>query len=345
MFETNELLVPCSYSRLIARELGLQERDLTTLLAGTGLQRDVLLSSADRFMSVEQQMKILENAKQIAGMPEFGLRLGECLTPSTHGPMGYLVLSSSNVASALRAFASFLPARLPFSAVEIDRDSEGLCCTLVLHIKINTELQRLLQECFALMIQSIVESVSGRVIRNAKISLQHKKPNYHQLYPQFLHSSVSFERKENTFCISDDFAKCANVNEQSASYAIAQDLCSRLLHSTASKNLSTRNWVERLLLSSPLGRLGAVDVAQAMFITKRTLQRRLDREGTSFRKILERLLSELAARHLLDSDLSVETIALTLGYNDASAFRKAFHRWYGQSPTRYRRAMRETAQL
>lgn len=343
MFEANELLVPCSYSRLIARELGLQERDLMALLAGTGLQRDVLLSSAERFMNVEQQIRILENAKQIAAIPEFGLRLGECLTPSTHGPMGYLVLSSPNVGSALRAFANFLPTRMPFSSVEVTSDSEGLRCTLVLHIKISAELQRLLQECFALMIQAIVESVSGRVVRSAEISLQHKKPGYHQLYPQFLHSPVSFAKKENAFYISSDLASCANANEQSASYAVAQDLCSTLLQSTASQNLSTRNWVERLLLSSPLGRLSAVDVAQAMFITKRTLQRRLDREGTSFREILERLLSELAARHLLDSDLNVETIALTLGYNDASAFRKAFHRWYGQSPTQYRRAMRETA--
>ena len=73
-----------------------------------------------------------------------------------------------------------------------------------------------------------------------------------------------------------------------------------------------------------------------MFVSKRTLARRLEKEGESYRAIRERLLSELAARHLRESGLTVESVATLLGYNDAAAFRKAFYRWYGEAPSEFR---------
>jgi AraC-like DNA-binding protein len=73
-----------------------------------------------------------------------------------------------------------------------------------------------------------------------------------------------------------------------------------------------------------------------MYISKRTLARRLEREG-GYRQIREKLLAEMAARHLQESGLSVEAVAALLGYNDAAAFHKAFRRWYGQSPGQFRR--------
>ena len=73
-----------------------------------------------------------------------------------------------------------------------------------------------------------------------------------------------------------------------------------------------------------------------MYVSKRTLARRLEKEGDSYRAIRERLLSELAARHLRESGLTVESVATLLGYNDTAAFRKAFYRWYGQAPSEFR---------
>jgi len=131
-------------------------------------------------------------------------------------------------------------------------------------------------------------------------------------------------------------ATIPNISGHSESYAVARDLCLDLLESVPGNQLSTVDQVRRLLLSAPLGTLTALDVASAMFITKRTLQRRLDREGTTYRQLLEQLLSELAVRHLCESNLSVDAIAATLGYYDAAAFRKAFFRWFGLTPSEYR---------
>ena len=96
--------------------------------------------------------------------------------------------------------------------------------------------------------------------------------------------------------------------------------------------------VRRLLLSQLAGSMNEEEVANALFVGKRTLARRLAREGSSYRAIREELLSQLAARHLRESDSSVEAVAALLGYYDAANFRRAFRRWYGVAPTAFRAA-------
>jgi len=333
----DELLVPSSYSGIVARELGLQERDLAGLLRGTGLPVSILLAGDETHMMAAQTMRVLENALYMMETPEFGLRLGRRLQPSSHGPMGYLVLSSPDVITALESFADYLPVRLPFSSVTMTHEGDWLTCTLGLKIDVKPKVRRLLQECFALMLQSVVESVLGRELVEAKIGLAHPQPTYHGLYSNYLHAPVHFSLSANTFQIPVELASYPNVAGHSDSYAVARDLCTRLLIQIPITSMSTTDRVRRLLLSSPIGTLAATAVAQELFVTKRTLQRRLDQEGTSYREITEKLHSELAVRHLREADLTIESVAMLLGYCDSAAFRKAFHRWYGQSPSDYRR--------
>jgi AraC-like DNA-binding protein len=328
--------VPCSYTRIIARELGLQERDLGTLLNGTGLPVSILLSEADASITAAQQLRVLDNGLHMLDTPEFGLRLGRQMQPSTHGPMGYLVLSSPDVITALESFAGFLPVRLPFSKVTVALEGDYLTSSLTLKVDAKPAVRRVLQECFALMIQSVVESVLGRQLHEASIKLAHAKPNYHALYRDYFHSPVNFSGKSNVFMIPAAMARLPNVAGRSDSYAAALDLCRSLIDQMPATDLSNTDRIRRLLLSAPPGALTATDVAQAMFVTKRTLQRRLEREGTGYREITEKLYSELAVQHLRETNQTIESVAVLLGYYDTAAFRKAFHRWYGQSPGEYR---------
>ena len=161
-------------------------------------------------------------------------------------------------------------------------------------------------------------------------------------YADYLHAPVQFSAPVNLFQVPIALARSSNAAGHSESYAVARDLCRTLLEQMPDTAMSTARRVERLLLSSPMGSLTVDDVAQAMFVTKRTLQRRLDREGTSYREITEKLYAALADRHLRESNLTIETVAILLGYNDTAAFRKAFHRWYGQSPGDYRANFKNT---
>lgn len=187
-----------------------------------------------------------------------------------------------------------------------------------------------------MVIQSLIESVLGRQVREARIELIHDRPRYHRLYRKYLHSSVKFGRALNRFRIPGKLARHANASGDPDAYSMAHELCLKLLERVPKSALSTADRVRHILLSKTPGTVTETEVARAMFVSKRTLARRLDKDGSSYRAIREQLLSELAARHLCESGLTVESVATLLGYSDAAAFRKAFYRWYGQSPTAFR---------
>jgi AraC-like DNA-binding protein len=80
-------------------------------------------------------------------------------------------------------------------------------------------------------------------------------------------------------------------------------------------------------------------LARQLGLGSRTLQRRLNEYGASYRSVLEDVRRELALRYLAESDISVTEVAFLLGYHDTSAFIRAFRRWTGVSPLAHRRRM------
>lgn len=82
--------------------------------------------------------------------------------------------------------------------------------------------------------------------------------------------------------------------------------------------------------------------AQVLHLAPRTLQRRLARHGLSWQQWLDRNREQLARQYLGDRGLGLSDIALLLGYAEQSAFTRAFQRWTGVSPGRFRRALPES---
>ena len=78
------------------------------------------------------------------------------------------------------------------------------------------------------------------------------------------------------------------------------------------------------------------DMARRMNISKRSLQRRLSEEGTSFQELLNETRFEMSEFYLIDGGLSVPEISHLLGFQDTSSFFRAFHTWTGMTPGDYR---------
>jgi AraC-like DNA-binding protein len=93
--------------------------------------------------------------------------------------------------------------------------------------------------------------------------------------------------------------------------------------------------VMRTLLAT--GRFSQDAVAGAFGMNRRTLARRLQMSGTTFREVLDEARFDIARGLLQASAASLADIALKLGYADATAFTRAFRRWSGSSPAAWRR--------
>ena len=77
-------------------------------------------------------------------------------------------------------------------------------------------------------------------------------------------------------------------------------------------------------------------VATELFMSPRTLQRRLDEEETSYQALIDKVRSELAQNYLQEMNLSALDTALLLGFSEPSAFVKSFKRWTGASPSQFK---------
>jgi AraC-like DNA-binding protein len=84
------------------------------------------------------------------------------------------------------------------------------------------------------------------------------------------------------------------------------------------------------------GEANADAACRALKLSRRTLQRRLKAERTSFQKILREVRAELAVNYLRDARLQSLEIAMLLGYSNISSFTTAFKSWYNMPPATYR---------
>ena len=74
------------------------------------------------------------------------------------------------------------------------------------------------------------------------------------------------------------------------------------------------------------------DVARKLAMSKRTLQRRLSTEGTTFREILQDTREALAKHYLGQTSLSAQEISFLLGFDEPNSFYRAFNDWTGETP-------------
>lgn len=126
---------------------------------------------------------------------------------------------------------------------------------------------------------------------------------------------------------------CPNPNPRDTPYQAPQslpadgDFAALTVHLVALEQLRERSGID--------------PVAARLGLTRRTLQRRLAAEGTTFERLCQQMLASQACTLLQDPGRPVTEIALALGYGDPAHFTRAFRRWTGVSPSQWRSQWRK----
>ena len=331
----NKKHIPLNYTRILARVLDLKEKHVGKILKGTELQPQELYQ-ADRLLSIDEQMQILENGLGLFPDRTMGLKMGRQTVPTVHGPLGYLALSSPTLESALEALANYLPRMLGFVEIWVEKDVDWLSCKMRYTVEVHPAVQIAVMEIFALTVQSLVESITGYAPEQARIEFAYPAPEQASLYSEYFHTSFDFDQPYTCYKLPVDIGPTPNVTSDHEHYAFAKQQCDNLLASLNPHQESVSEKVKTLLINRPQVLLSEEEAAERLLISVRSLARRLNKEGTSFRKLRDETLAELAARYLNNKQLSVEVIAELLGYHDSASFRRAFKRWYGLTPREFR---------
>lgn len=327
--------IPSNYARIIGRELALNIRELPQLLQFTQLSAERLLED-ETLLTARQLVQILQNSVNLSKYADFGLRLGQRLTPTTHGPMGFLVNSSPNLLVALKAFKEFIPTRISFARIHIEYTEHSVHISLHFDIQLTEEVYRLLSETCAVILFEYAAFIVGRSIDEARIYFTHKEPHYSRNYADYFSGEYSFSASMLKVEFPLSLCQIPNASANHDSYMLAMRQCESMLEQLKPAQQNYTYHIQKMMLTSSLQKLSEEHIAAALFMSKRTLARKLALDGTSFREIRDSILSKQASSYLLESELSVDAIATLLNYHDSANFRRAFKRWFQMSPNEYR---------
>ena len=181
----------------------------------------------------------------------------------------------------------------------------------------------------------------GRQLTHQALSIREARfrwlgPSNREPFEHFFQAPVVFGATEDLLILDSDTLAIPMLESTPELSVQFEAYASTLIRRLAPQN----DFVERVREAVAEGLLNGAsqkeDIAKRLAITVRTMHRRLDDAGTSFRKLRDELLRERAEKLLREGQVSIGEVAYLLGYGEPSNFHRAFRRWTGITPAAWR---------
>ncbi len=323
------------YARIVLRELAAEGIDPTLVLASTTLDREQLESGGD--IPIEDFVTILENGGRLRGDGRLGLVIGRHSNLLNLGPVAAAVAFAPTVREGLQALENYSRLHASYIRISLLSSLDGMSIRVESSQQLG-DTARYHFESGLLLAQTYLETVSGRPLDDAHFRFSFPRPDYSAEYPQYFHSPCSFDAPYTAIELPHHWLEQKSPYYHADIWRQAQlELSHRIRELGADNERAYTQYLTTLLRSQepPLPDLGSI--AKGLHLSERTLTRRLGCEGTSYRQVKNEVLRYWAHQYLLHTDNSVESIAASLGYQDAANFRRAFRNWENCSPGEFRR--------
>ena len=322
------------YARFVLREILRQGYSAAQLLQGTSLDRAKLERGGD--IAMDDFLTILNNGRNLSD-EQLGLMIGQHANITVLGTIGAAAAIAPTIREGLQVLENYTRLHISYIRIELSSGLHGL--SLYYRFLQDTgELERFHTETAVMLVQHYIETLTGQVLDDAEHRLAISTPAYHAEYAKWLHSPVSFDWPHTSVEIPARWLDLSSPYYNADMWHQATlTLAQKLRELEGKEEHPYTQYVGGLLRSSepPLPDLSRI--ASGIHMSERTLNRRLQRENTSFRAIRGEVLGHWARQHLLETDQSVEAIAAALGYQDAANFRRAFRTREGCSPSAFRK--------
>ncbi|WP_223423547.1 AraC family transcriptional regulator [Alcanivorax limicola] len=308
--------------------------DAETCLLGTDITV-AQLRDADALISREQEMRLIENLiLALPQVPALGFELGMQYNVATFGIWGFALRTSRTLREGIERSLRYLPlstAYCRFWSV-IDEHELAFCAdpgAIPQHLR-----QFLLERDTGTSVNLLTElSLSG--IRALGLEYEGPAPAHAARIEALCGIAPRYGSTRNAIVLRREDVEIPLPMYDAHLVCLLEDQCRAQLKRRQVGGVAGQ--VRQLVLGS-LGLVASIeDVAQHISMAPRSLRRRLEEEGTSFRDIVEAERRQLAVQLLESTQMKLDEIALQLGYGDTASFTRAFRRWFGQAPGEYRK--------
>ena len=292
-------------------------------------------------LDLRRYIGLFETAAALARDPFFGLRLAQEIEIEQFGPLGIVILAAGNLGKALRAWARY--SRIMQSGTLTEVVNRGEVTECVYQISDPGIRPRRQDTEFSLGLSCrLFHGAVGRQWAPLAVEFEHAAPRgfataaARRLYHRAFRCPVEFGSSSNKVLVAS-----ADLSLPTAgAYHDLAPFVEHLLR-TLERPEAAERVVERVtrVVRDRLGQqsISLAAVADATGLSVRTLQRRLETEGTSLRAVIRDCRRSRAETMLADPQRQVTAVAHSLGYADTAVLSRAFRLWTGAPPRTYRR--------
>jgi AraC-like DNA-binding protein len=318
------------------REAGIH---IPTLLRNAGLAPG-LLDQPRILVTTEELFALWRGIGQASPNPAIGLELATESKPEHFDPIALAALSTGTFGEAMRQVARHKQLSCPEEILH-ETDDEEWAIQFRWLLANDAEPEVLTDLCFAWVL-NIARHGTGT--RMSPLRLELARPRaYARALERHFGCPIVFGAARNAIVFrASDAARIFVTRNAELLAMLAPQLDEELKRHQGQDTFAER--VRSTIQKTLAGRRPKIqDIAGELHLSARTLQRRLQDDGSSFQQVLEEARHQLARHYLNNSVLELNETAYLLGYEDANSFVRAFRTWEGVPPSQWRGTHRAKA--
>jgi len=315
--------------------------DPRRIFTDAGIDTDAMQDPHHRFDS--DQLSMLWNVITAAtGNEAVALESQENPRPAMLDLLTYTMMTAPTMRAALHRFIRYIRIVSDAASFAMEADARGGEWLRLFITGSSLPVPRQRFEFVLITILNVCRWIAGRTINPIGIELTHEEPGSTQAHARAFAGPLRFSAASNgiLFAAADLDAPLPASNPRLAE--VHERYAAEFLQQMDKDKLTSR--VRELIVRSlPDGDPPRAAAAAALNISERTLQRRLQDEGTSFQQLLDDTRRDLARQFLAQEQIVLGQVAFMLGFADQSTFCRACQRWFATSPGQYRKQLSNQA--
>lgn len=266
--------------------------------------------------------------EQIAN-PCWGLAAGGLWRPTDFHALGYAFLASGTLESAFKRLDRYFRIVIQDLTMQSAATQDTVSRTHTVPTAALDDLPAA-QDARLSVVMKMCRDVYGEEFRLREVQLAH--PWQACGYEDYFGCPVRYDADRAGFTIALEVMRrplpAKNRDLARANDRVLQDVERRLTDS------STIGRVRRAVLDSlSAGKPSAKDVARALAVSHRTLQRKLQDEGTTFQDVLDAVRKDLAEQYIRSGEYNLLEVTYLTGFSNSSALSRAYKKWTGRTPS------------
>lgn len=313
--------------------------DPTALFREAGIDPEAIFDSRAR-IDYGAFDRLFQQAIKLSGDPFFGLRQQQYFRPAHLGALGFAWLASTSIRTAFQRMSRY--SHMISEALSVSLEDDGSHLTVTFKANRPSLNESVREDAQLAMATNCCRVIAGDRFRAAQVHFTQPEPADTSYHYELFRCPIRFNAAATAMLIPVAVADQRLTGSNDELARLNEHIVVKYLAYTDKKDIVNR--VKAAIIDGlGSGRVAESRIADTLHMTPRNLHRKLLREDTSFKLILNELRKDLAQQYIRDRSITLTEISFMLGFSEMSSFSRAYKNWTGATPSAARQASTEGA--